>query len=102
MEKDTTDCLPIEIKVILFKYPGKEEKGYVISKETSAVQLVEEIANDINLQSAFDFKLYLLDKSISKHLDDDEKLWNLLVRVEESHGLFKKSSRKVIYNEIRL
>lgn len=37
MDKETTDFLPIEIKVILFKYPGKEEKGYVISKETSAV-----------------------------------------------------------------
>lgn len=62
---------PVEIRVLIFTALKQEEKPFLISKETNAGQLVEEIARLIDLQSAFDFKLYLPEKSGLKHIEED-------------------------------
>ncbi|KAM3145531.1 hypothetical protein pb186bvf_002305 [Paramecium bursaria] len=92
----------IEIKVVLFKHPKQIEKSYKINQDTKASDLLEDIAKDIDLQYAYDFKLYLQDKLKNQPLDEDQRLWDILIKDESKLTEFLHVNRKPIYNEKRL
>ncbi|CAD8201038.1 unnamed protein product [Paramecium octaurelia] len=89
----------VKIKVLIFKNFKPIEQEYQICRETDAEQLRDEVAADIQLQYSYDFKLYLLDDQMLKPLDKDEKLWNLLIKTDETKGLFKKAQNQPQYNQ---
>ncbi|CAK59070.1 unnamed protein product (macronuclear) [Paramecium tetraurelia] len=89
----------VKIKVLIFQNFKPIEQEYQICRETDAEQLRDEVAADIQLQYSYDFKLYLLDDQMLKPLDKDEKLWNLLIRTDETKGLFKKAQNQPQYNQ---
>ncbi|CAD8147722.1 unnamed protein product [Paramecium pentaurelia] len=98
VDKDFLNSIQVKIKVMVFLNFKQIEKEFFINKDTSAFSLMEEIATDIQLQSAYDFRLYYIDNTYLKPLDNDEKLWNFLVRFDEPFGLFKKSQKVPLYN----
>ncbi|CAD8095875.1 unnamed protein product [Paramecium sonneborni] len=89
----------VKIKVQIFLNFKPFEYEYQICRETDAEQLRDEVALDIQLQYSYDFKLFLIDDSIIKPLDKDEKLWNLLIKTDETKGLFKKAQNQPQYNQ---
>ncbi|CAD8114600.1 unnamed protein product [Paramecium sonneborni] len=98
VDKDFLNSIQVKIKVMVFLSFKQVEKEFFINKDTSVFSLMEDIATEIQLQSAYDFRLYYIDNSYLKPLDNDEKLWNFLVRFDEPFGLFKKSQKVPLYN----
>ncbi|CAK70580.1 unnamed protein product (macronuclear) [Paramecium tetraurelia] len=98
VDKEFLNSIQVKIKVMIFLSFKQVEKEFFINKDTSAFNLMEEIATEIQLQSAYDFRLYYIDNTYLKPLDNDERLWNFLVRFDEPFGLFKKSQKVPLYN----
>ena len=73
----------IVVRVQVATFPRNTDLEITITPETRATHAFEDVVDMVNLQTSFDFKLYIQTNQGLRPIEDDELLWSLLV--EKQH-----------------